>query len=743
MPGAEGLGHLSALSLGINALQQGLAVFPVSKKDKSPLTPKGHSWEEVATSEEDTLHSLLPPHLNYLIAAIPGPDYIVIDVDVKPHTDGSPSQGLASFQRLRGDVKLPNTAHYKTRSGGYHIWYQKDANLTIGNDNDEWDKLYPDIDIRADKGYVALHYDINLADVVPASKSLVELFERVGMTGERSLPASEYDHTLLEGDILATVKQMEAWGWQAYNLIQGTEYSKEAYQVRMRRTDSEHGQRGACVGFKHPEFIEIFTPNWLVPKGHYDLAQLQEMLKEAEEWPVASEECYYGILGEITEALQDSIEADPIHIYATLLTCVAASLEGPVIPEQPGIDLHLNMFSVMVTFTASGKGASWSTVKPILKIADPVMFDPQDSAKNRVVGGFGSGEAFVDLVYTLSQAELGQVTNQSGTMSIRADRRVLIKESEFAKITSAANREGSTLSQNIRDAFDGEPLQARKRKEQQVALEHYVSVFGQVTIGELERCITANDALNGFANRHWWVLGRPAGHVPQRALEYTSEELASLSEVEKLQIDVGEVEEDRRRQERLEKLAFRLRAALDGARKIERIKLLPSVKPLHAEMDLELRDYNPGGLASSILGRSRVYLYKMAGVLAALDGSQWINVDHLNAAYALLKHNQASVEYLWKGKEVGVKLGKGALKDGNTPEAERTLDKLIRILQTNGGELENGLLQRGAKYFNSTDRKYKAQAFDLGTSKGLIEIVEQETKAKGLPKKIIRLRGNS
>jgi hypothetical protein len=86
-----------------------------------------------------------------------------------------------------------------------------------------------------------------------------------------------------------------------------------------------------------------------------------------------------------------------------------------------------------------------------------------------------------------------------------SDKRLLVMESEFAKILIVAGREGNTLSQIIRQAFDGEDLQSLNKNSPGRASGAHISIIGHITDEELVRNLYSTEAANGFANRFLWV----------------------------------------------------------------------------------------------------------------------------------------------------------------------------------------------------------------------------------------------
>jgi hypothetical protein len=127
----------------------GFRVFPlkdhtedirVAKEPRKEMT----SWQTKATSDKRQIKAWWDKYPNANIGVVPGPEYVVIDIDsYKP-------QGRDSAIKLNP----PSTLGVKTARGGLHLWYKHPGGGEIGNQTKEWESKYPGIEIRADKGYV-------------------------------------------------------------------------------------------------------------------------------------------------------------------------------------------------------------------------------------------------------------------------------------------------------------------------------------------------------------------------------------------------------------------------------------------------------------------------------------------------------------------------------------------------------------------------------------------------------------
>ncbi|MDI3341885.1 MAG: hypothetical protein QJR03_15275 [Sphaerobacter sp.] len=109
------------------------------------------------------------------------------------------------------------------------------------------------------------------------------------------------------------------------------------------------------------------------------------------EWPAPPDPAaYYGLAGEIVEALDPTTEADPVALLASLLAAVG-NIVGPGPHWRVSGRRHgLRIYPVMVGPTAKGrKGTAWGSLRPILEVAAP------DWLATHVATGLSSGEGLI------------------------------------------------------------------------------------------------------------------------------------------------------------------------------------------------------------------------------------------------------------------------------------------------------------------------------------------------------------
>jgi hypothetical protein len=207
-------------------------------------------------------------------------------------------------------------------------------------------------------------------------------------------------------------------------------------------------------------------------------------------------EAWHGLLGEIVRAWEPQTEAHPAAILGSLLTMFGnAAGRGPYI-HHAGADHRLNLFTLIVGATARArKGTSRLLAQHVMKVADPTWLE------NCTLSGLGSGEGLIDAVrddrYLGKKDKEGNEIIEPGV----ADKRLLIIEGEFTRITSIMGRDSSTLSAILREAWDGHTLQNKTRNNPSKATGAHISALGHITAEELRRKIDRTELVNGFLNR--------------------------------------------------------------------------------------------------------------------------------------------------------------------------------------------------------------------------------------------------
>lgn len=325
-------------------------------------------------------------------------------------------------------------------------------------------------------------------------------------------------------------------------------------------------------------------------------------------WPVLEQPALHGPVGSFVTSCSPHTEADPAAILVTALVVIGNNLNrGPHVLAGNGRHPAC-LYAALVGRTAKGgKGTSWAVVRALAALAFGA-----DWVDGQVKGGFGSGEKLVDdLVGTEDKP-------------VR-DTRMLVVEPEMARMLKVASRETSILSMTIRNGWDGYPLEARSRGTTSVAKEHHIGVVAHITSEELMMRLSDADTYGGFANRFLWVAVQRArrlpagGNVPQELLVIHANVIG---------------------------------AAVAGARTVGLMVRTPAAEVRWAELYDLMGDDEPAGLLAAVVTRAEQQVLRLSLLYALLDGAKAIDVDHLEAAWALWRYCRQSAAVLFGDRSV-------------------------------------------------------------------------------------------
>jgi hypothetical protein len=218
-------------------------------------------------------------------------------------------------------------------------------------------------------------------------------------------------------------------------------------------------------------------------------------------WPQLHQDALYGLAGDIVQIIEPHTESDPAALLVQLITIFGNRIGRTphFLVESDGH--YANLFIILVGVSSKGrKGTSYGRVKKLIKDADPTFQSPP--------GGLVSGEGLIyhvrDAIYTTKKnsktKELEEVCEDEGV----EDKRLLVYESEFSAVLKVLKREGNTLSEILRQAWDSGDLNTLAKNTKTKATNAHISLIGHITKEELKRELDEVSYANGFGNRILW-----------------------------------------------------------------------------------------------------------------------------------------------------------------------------------------------------------------------------------------------
>ena len=264
---------------------------------------------------------------------------------------------------------------------------------------------------------------------------------------------------------------------------------------------------------------------------------------------------------------------------------------------------YTNLFAVIVAASSKGrKGTAWSRARRCFVAADVGW---------RIVAGLASGEGLIWHVRDAVESD----DEDAGVQ----DKRLLVMESEFAKVLRVVERDGSTLSAVLREAWDSGHLSTLTKNAPATATGAHVSLVGHITAEELRRYLTATEAGNGFGNRFLWACAKRSRYLPDGG-DLDPVALAAL------QRDLDQ--------------------AIAVASRAGELRRDAAASARWHDVYRELSDGRPE-LLGSMTGRAEAQVMRLACIYALADASQSIEIEHLEAALAVWQYCFESARFIF------------------------------------------------------------------------------------------------
>jgi hypothetical protein len=406
-------------------------------------------------------------------------------------------------------------------------------------------------------------------------------------------------------------------------------------------------------------------------------------------YPQPDSKMFHGIVGRIIKAIEPISEADPVAVLAQILIGF-----GNAVGRSPYFSVssdkhHTNLYACVVGKSAKArKGLSMSVARWILGRIDPAW------ENENIRSGLSSGEGIIWQVRDpIEKAEpikeKGKYTGKHQTIIQDGgieDKRLLASEPEFSSPLVVMGRSGNTLSPVLRDAFDSRTrLSTMVKNSPAVATGAHISLIGHITQQELKSRMSECEMFNGFANRFLWIC-------------------AARTKLLSNPIDLSEAGINAELSELVERCVW--------AKKVEEMERDEAAEELWQQIYLELGEQESGPVIEALTDRADALTLRLSMLYALMDGSRFIRVDHLQAAYALWKYCQDSARYLF-----GPSLG--------NPKAE----KIFAALRTQPNGMTRSEIQK-AVFKGNLKGTFLDEALALLKRVGWIESKTEKTAGR-------------
>jgi hypothetical protein len=642
----------------LKLVKEGWAAFPC--RDKQPITGwKGgkrgsRDLEEIArwaTRYPDCRWGATPPEGQWVL-------------DVDPRNGGDETlRALAP--------RLPPTPKQKSGGGGVHYVFNSQAPSG---------KLGEGLDIkRGGKGYVivapSVHHETGGAytwelppwkcepaaapaallgsakstDEEGTARSIPTPWAQVDKPALRAalghLPADDYEQWIAVGMALHSTdsdEDGEAFAaWDTWSRKSAKYPGTEALLTKWRSFGQQDGTTVRTIfglakdagwdGTVPPE--KRFEPIVAEAEDDDDEADLLEQSRA----PRLPAHAYPGVLAQAVALACENTEAVPASVAGAMLASFAARFGRALYFDVGDQRLSLNVYLLAVGPTGKGrKGTSdalpdrvWEHVDGDIRSFKFEDFLGQDmylrlDAPVRM-HGVASGEGIIDKI----KDRYHEITGEP----VLTDKRLLIKLPEFAQVLTVAARDGNTLSEVLRNGFDGLTLETGAKRTPIAATRPHVCLAGHITATEYVNKASQVDAANGLLNRfvtYYSVRSKIVPH-PTRTPDAQVRELAT----------------------RVTQNVFALfdgtgREVTIDTRHAVRIRLDKAAHALwSAEYPrLTTRRYSTETVGN-LMQRAESNALRMAALVAAINGSAVITPQYLKAGIAWVEHAADVAEHVF------------------------------------------------------------------------------------------------
>ena len=382
------------------------------------------------------------------------------------------------------------------------------------------------------------------------------------------------------------------------------------------------------------------------------------------ERPIPGEEIFHGPLGDIVNILDPHTEADPIGVLMSLMTMYSVAIGPEPTVKVGNTNQKLVVWTILAGDSGIGrKGTATGDARLVVEKAVPHLFD----RTSHFISAPNSGAGFVADLHNraLQNDWVEKKEDDDGEVHISGllpGFPALMVVPEMAAVFRT-NKVDTTLSQNLREAWEGGSLSNVTKKESIVVDSPHIGIVGHITPTELETSLSESDSGGGTANRMLWIFVERSKRLKLGG---------NLSG------------------EELEKAASMFKEAVDFASDFGGTVTL-SQEAKNYWLDVVYDEIDEAILSSETVktfaARSIPYAYRLAALYALSCHRTEISVDDLDAAAGIIRYVVESINHITRNFKNAVKEQIISLSDNGEVIPENLPDRLVRVLHRNGGSL--------------------------------------------------------
>ncbi len=372
----------------------------------------------------------------------------------------------------------------------------------------------------------------------------------------------------------------------------------------------------------------------LVSASPLEIARRQQNKEEdyvidVPDWPAPpAKEAFAGLVGGFCNLWDPHTEASLVALAVQFLVAYGHSIGNGAFFPVGADDHHTNEMLALVGPTSfARKGSSFNCVTYTFR---KVLLDLGISIIDTT--GLSSGEGLIHAVRDTSTSE----DKKGNPVVIKGvtDKRLLVFEPEFASVLRRMKREGNTVSELIRQAWDDGNLGTMTRNNPLHATNAHISLVAHVTPSDLQLYLDYNNTMNGFANRFMFVATRREKSLSNPG---RPSEVAIRAFVEKLA------------------------AAIEFGAKAGEMKRSPEAE---AEWDIiytKLNTPRTGRQHNAIAARAAAHVLRLSMIYALLEKSTVIEVCHQASALSMWEFSERTSRFVF-GDSLGDKVAEKILE---------------------------------------------------------------------------------
>ncbi|MDD2769269.1 MAG: hypothetical protein PHT19_11075 [Methylococcus sp.] len=334
--------------------------------------------------------------------------------------------------------------------------------------------------------------------------------------------------------------------------------------------------------------------------------------------PKATDEMFYGLVGDVARAAAHRTEVNPVAAAAGFMSFLGAMVGRDAHYAIGNAWHHPRLFTLHIG--RSSRGGKGEALNLTRRIARAIAQDLPALLGQTHSGGLSSREGLAMLIHD-------GWTQGRETIEPIHDKRLWVIEGEFANVLAQAKRDGNTLSAALREIWDGADIKPATKTSRVWASSPHIGMACAITPSELHSLIHARELSNGFANRFlmFWAERPCEVPFPQPTPADVLAGLAART-ADVLAFAKGDYPKDQDTRTVL--------MSHDAKRLWER-----AYKGLKRPMESEL--------LTGLLERRPPYAARLAMLFALCDQVLVIEEWHLAAALAWVRYWEGSVRYVF------------------------------------------------------------------------------------------------